>query len=157
MTQLTIGDLAPVFALENQDGKVIDLAALRGKKVVLYFYPKALTPGCTVQACGIRDIQSVLAEHNAIAFGLSPDPTAKLKKFSDKYRLTFDLLSDPEHKIAEAYGVWALKKFMGREFWGVLRQTFIVDEAGSIIHIAHKVNSRTHHADLIDWLSAASQ
>ncbi len=153
MAQLAIGDLAPAFALENQDGRIVELTALRGRNVVLYFYPKALTPGCTLQACGIRDIQAELARRNAVAFGISPDPRVKLRKFSDKYRLTFDLLSDPEHQVAENYGVWAPKKFMGREFFGVLRQTFIIDEGGAILHIARKVNSRSHHTDLLEWLS----
>lgn len=157
MNSLAIGDLAPLFSLENQDGKIIDLARLRGQTVVLYFYPKALTPGCTLQACGIRDIQGELARRDTVVFGISPDPVARLRKFSDKYRLTFDLLADPDHKVAEAFGVWALKKFMGREFWGVLRQTFVIDEAGVISNVVRKVNTRTHHLDLPGWLPESAQ
>lgn len=156
MSELNIGDSAPGFALQNQNGELVNLADLRGKKVVLYFYPKALTPGCTAQACGLRDIQSELAARNAVAYGISPDPQGRLKKFVEKYLLTFDLLSDCDHKIAEKYGVWAPKKFLGREFLGVLRKTFIISESGEIAHIAHKVNTRTHHQDVLTWIAASS-
>ena len=113
MSHPKIGNLAPSFSLTNQKGEKVSLKSFRGKRVVLFFYPKALTPGCTTQACGIRDIKAELAKLNTVVFGVSPDPEAKLQRFIDKHDLNFDLLSDPDHAIAEKYGVWDLKKFMG--------------------------------------------
>ncbi|WP_301391348.1 thioredoxin-dependent thiol peroxidase, partial [Thalassolituus sp. UBA2107] len=127
---------------------------LKGKKVVLYFYPKAMTPGCTVQACGLRDTQKELDDRNVVVLGLSPDAPKRLQKFIDRDELNFDLLSDEDHAIAEKYGVWAMKKFMGREFMGVHRITFIIDEDGKLVHIMEKVKTKTHHDDLIAALDA---
>lgn len=154
MTDLVEKDLAPVFSLVDQTGELVSLEALRGKRVVLYFYPRAMTPGCTVQACGLRDVQAELAALNAVAIGISPDKPASLAKFAQRDQLNFTLLSDPDHQVAEAYGVWGLKKFMGRESMGILRKTFIIGTDGKIEHILHKVKTKTHHDDVLAWLAA---
>lgn len=146
---LRIGDIAPDFALHDQNNKLVTLGDFRGKNVVVYFYPKAMTPGCTVQACSLRDARQELADHNIVVLGISADAVSKLKQFEQKDHLNFTLLSDEGHKIAEAYGSWGLKKFMGREFEGILRQSFLIDGEGKIIHIMHKVDTKTHHDDVI--------
>ncbi|SDZ82521.1 thioredoxin-dependent thiol peroxidase [Microbulbifer marinus] len=148
-----IGNLAPAFTLTNQNGEKVSLKDFRDKRnVVLYFYPKALTPGCTTQACGIRDSAAEFDELDTVVLGVSPDPEAKLQKFIDKHELNFDLLSDEDHKIADKYGCWGLKKFMGREFMGLLRTTFIIDKGGRLRHIIDKVKTKTHHDDVISWI-----
>ena len=147
---IKIGNKAPAFTLQDQDGNKVSLKG--AKNVVLYFYPKAMTPGCTVQACGLRDTKKELAKLDAVALGISPDPFARLKKFEDKHDLNFTLLSDEDHAIADKYGVWDLKKFMGREFMGIVRTTFIIDKEGRITHIMDKVKTKSHHDDVIDLL-----
>ncbi len=149
-----LGQPAPDFTTLNQREEEVSLSDLKGKKVVLYFYPKAMTPGCTVQACGLRDTQKELEDRNVVVLGLSPDAPKRLQKFIDRDELNFDLLSDEDHGIAEKYGVWAMKKFMGREFMGVHRITFIIDEDGKLVHIMEKVKTKTHHDDLIAALDA---
>ena len=149
-----LGQPAPDFTTQNQREEDVSLSDLKGKKVVLYFYPKAMTPGCTVQACGLRDTQKELEDRNVVVLGLSPDAPKRLQKFIDRDELNFDLLSDEDHAIAETYGVWAMKKFMGREFMGVHRITFIIDEDGKLVHIMEKVKTKTHHDDLIAALDA---
>lgn len=149
-----LGQSAPDFTTLNQREEEVSLSGLKGKKVVLYFYPKAMTPGCTVQACGLRDTQKELEDRNVVVLGLSPDAPKRLQKFIDRDELNFDLLSDEDHSIAEKYGVWAMKKFMGREFMGVHRITFIIDEDGKLVHIMEKVKTKTHHDDLIAALEA---
>jgi peroxiredoxin Q/BCP len=149
-----LGQSAPDFTTLNQREEEVSLSGLKGKKVVLYFYPKAMTPGCTVQACGLRDTQKELEDRNVVVLGLSPDAPKRLQKFIDRDELNFDLLSDEDHAIAEKYGVWAMKKFMGREFMGVHRITFIIDEDGKLVHIMEKVKTKTHHDDLIAALDA---
>lgn len=149
-----LGQSAPDFTTLNQREEEVSLSDLKGKKVVLYFYPKAMTPGCTVQACGLRDTQKELEDRNVVVLGLSPDAPKRLQKFIDRDELNFDLLSDEDHAIAEKYGVWAMKKFMGREFMGVHRITFIIDEEGKLVHIMEKVKTKTHHDDLIAALDA---
>lgn len=149
-----IGSKVPAFELKNQSGETIKLSDYKGKKVVLYFYPKALTPGCTTQACGLRDAQAELQARNVAVFGLSPDPVEKLQKFADKYELNFDLLADEGHQVADQYGVWDLKKFMGREYMGIVRTTFILDEEGRLQHVIDKVKTKTHHDDVLQWLDA---
>ena len=149
-----LGQPAPDFTTQNQREEDVSLSDLKGKKVVLYFYPKAMTPGCTVQACGLRDTQKELENRNVVVLGLSPDAPKRLQKFIDRDELNFDLLSDEDHAIAEKYGVWAMKKFMGREFMGVHRITFIIDEDGKLVHIMEKVKTKTHHDDLIAALDA---
>lgn len=145
-----IGNLAPVFSLQNQNGELVSLKDFRGKKnIVLYFYPKASTPGCTVQACGIKDAHAEFEKLNTIVLGVSPDSPSKLKKFVDKYDLNFDLLADENHATAELYGVWALKKFMGREFMGVLRTSFIINKDGRLVHVLEKVSAKTHDQDVL--------
>lgn len=149
-----VGNLAPAFTLPDQAGKKVSLKDFRDKKnVVLYFYPKAMTPGCTVQACGLRDVQKELAKLDAVALGVSPDPVARLQKFIDRDKLNFTLLSDEDHAVAEKYGAWGLKKFMGREFMGILRTTFIIGKDGKLKHVMAKVNTKTHHDDVLAWLA----
>ncbi len=153
MTALKLGNMAPTFTLLNQAGEKVSLKDFRGKaNVVLYFYPKAMTPGCTVQACGLRDSRKQLAKLNAVALGLSPDSVKRLAKFEEKESLNFDLLSDEDHAVADKYGVWALKKFMGREYMGIVRTTFIVDIDGRLVNIMDKVKTKSHHDDVLDLL-----
>jgi peroxiredoxin Q/BCP len=148
-----LGNLAPNFSLLNQRGETVALKAFKGKsKVVVYFYPKASTPGCTVQACGLRDYAAEFKALNTVILGVSPDAPAKLQKFDDKYELGFDLLSDEDHAIADAYGVWGLKKFMGREYMGIIRSSFVIDEAGRLVRILEKVNTKTHNDELITYI-----
>lgn len=147
-----VGNLAPAFNLLNQDESIVDLKSLRGKIVVLYFYPKAMTPGCTVQACGIRDTKKEFAKMNTVVLGVSPDEPKKLQKFIEKEKLNFDLLSDPDHAVAEKYGVWGMKKFMGKEYMGIKRITFIIGEDGKLKHIMDDVKTKTHHDDVISYI-----
>ena len=145
-----IGGAAPALSLLNQRGEKVSLKDFRGEKnVVLYFYPKALTPGCTTQACGLRDVKKELGKLDTVVLGVSPDPVKKLLNFIEKKDLNFDLLSDEDHAVAEKYGVWGLKKFMGREFMGILRTTFIIGKDGKLKHVMGKVNTKTHHDDVL--------
>ncbi len=154
MSMPKLGNLAPAFTLKDQNGDDISLKDFRGEKnVVLYFYPKAMTPGCTVQACGLRDSLQSLEQSEAVALGVSPDPVARLKKFEEKEGLNFTLLSDEDHALADKYGVWGLKKFMGREFMGIVRTTFIIDKQGRLVRIMDKVKTKTHHADVAKILA----
>ena len=149
-----IGNMAPALSLPDENGNKVTLKDYRGKSnVVLYFYPRAMTPGCTLQACGIRDSQQQLAELNTVVFGVSPDPVNKLQKFIEKYELNFSLLADEGHRIADKYGVWGLKKFMGRESMGIHRTTFIIGKDGRLKHIMNKFKTRTHHQDLLACLT----
>ncbi|MDO8907161.1 MAG: thioredoxin-dependent thiol peroxidase [Pseudohongiella sp.] len=148
-----IGKAAPAFSLPDQDGNVVTLVSLKGKNVVLYFYPKAMTPGCTVQACSLRDSQAELKKLDIVVLGVSPDPVKKLQKFIEKEALNFTLLSDEDHAVAECYGSWGMKKFMGREYMGILRQTFIIDADGKLRHIMADVKTKTHHDDVMNWIS----
>lgn len=143
---------APAFSAPDQHGNIVTLNSLRGRNVVLYFYPKAMTPGCTVQACGIRDHRDEFAGLNAVVLGISPDAPQRLQKFIERDQLNFDLLSDEDHAIADAYGVWALKKFMGKEYEGIHRITFIIDAEGVLRHIIDKVKTKTHHDDALALL-----
>ncbi len=146
MAHPKIGNMAPAFTLLDQDGNKVSLKQYRDKKnVVVYFYPKAQTPGCTVQACGIRDSKKALAKLDTVVLGISPDPVAKLARFTDKQDLNFTLLSDEDLTVTEKYGAWGLKKFMGREFMGVLRSSFIVGKDGRLKHIMDKVKTKSHH------------
>ena len=149
-----VGNLAPAFSLLNQDGNKVALKDFKGNAhVVLYFYPKAMTPGCTVQACGLRDTQQELATLDAVAIGISPDPSARLAKFEEKHALNFPLLSDEDHAVADAYGAWGLKKFMGKEYMGILRTTFIIDKQGRLTHVMDKVKTKSHHDDVLALLA----
>ncbi len=156
MSHPKLRNKAPVFSLKNQNGDTVKLKDFAGKKnVVIYFYPKASTPGCTVQACGIRDIKKELATRDTVVFGVSPDPIDKLQKFIDKQGLNFDLLSDEDHAIADKYGVWALKKFMGKEFMGIVRTTFIIDKESKLIGILDKFKTKDHHEELLKFLDTS--
>lgn len=153
MIQPKIGNLAPTFTLLNQRGEKVSLKDFKGSKhLVLYFYPKAMTPGCTTQACGISASRGAFDKLDTVVLGISPDPVSKLKKFDDKEGLGFDLLSDPDHGVADKYGVWGPKKFMGREYDGIHRMTFIIDRDGRLRHIMAKVNTKTHHDDVLAWI-----
>ncbi len=139
MAQLKAGDPAPAFTLKDQDGRDVSLADFKARKVLLYFYPKADTPGCTAQACSIRDAMEELAEVGAVAVGISPDQPSKQKKFDDKYGLGFPLLSDPDHAVAEAYGAWGEKSMYGKSYQGIIRSSFLIDETGRILQASYKV------------------
>ncbi len=153
MVTLKVGNAAPAFSLLNAQGEKVSLKDFKTRQnVVLYFYPKAMTPGCTVQACGLRDSFQQLKKLDAVAIGISPDPVPRLTKFVERDDLNFILLSDENHAVADKYGVWDLKKFMGREYMGILRSTFIIDKQGRIAHIMNKVNTKTHHEDVISLL-----
>ena len=148
-----IGNLAPAFSLPDQTGNKIALKDFRGShNVVLYFYPKAMTPGCTVQACGLRDSAAELRKRSTVVLGISPDPVPRLQKFIDKESLNFTLLSDDDHAVAEKYGSWGLKKFMGREFMGILRTTFLIGKDGRLKHVVDKVKTKSHHDDVISLI-----
>jgi thioredoxin-dependent peroxiredoxin len=138
------GQDAPDFELTSDSGKVIRLSQFRGKPVVLYFYPRDDTPGCTAQACGIRDSYDDFEERGAVVLGVSPDEETSHVKFKQKYGLPFTLLADPEHVVAEQYGVWGEKKYMGRTYMGVERSTFLIDEHGRIARIMRRVKPDTH-------------
>jgi peroxiredoxin Q/BCP len=148
-----IGNLAPAFTLKDQNAEQVSLKQFLDKSnVVLYFYPKAMTPGCTLQACGIRDSKKELAKLDTVVLGVSPDPVAKLGKFIEKQDLNFTLLSDEDHAITEKYGCWDLKKFMGREFMGVLRTTFIIGKDGRLKQVMNKFKTKSHHDDVISMI-----
>ncbi len=149
----SVGKAAPAFTLVNQEGEKVSLKDFKGEKnVVLYFYPKAMTPGCTVQACGIRDTKRKFSANKTVVLGVSPDEPKRLVKFIEKEGLNFDLLSDPDHKIADKYGVWGPKKFMGKEYDGILRTTFIIGKDGKLKHVFDKVKTKTHHDDVLNWI-----
>ncbi|MEQ8514933.1 MAG: thioredoxin-dependent thiol peroxidase [Chromatocurvus sp.] len=149
-----VGNVAPAFTLTDQDGNKVSLKQFRdSQNVVLYFYPKAMTPGCTVQACGLRDSQSALKRLDTVVLGVSPDPVARLAKFIEKQDLNFTLLSDEDHAVAEKYGVWGLKKFMGRESMGILRTTFVIGKDGRLKHVMDKVKTKSHHDDVVALVS----
>jgi peroxiredoxin Q/BCP len=147
-----VGDKAPEFELQNQDGETVKLADFAGRTVVLYFYPKADTPGCTTQACSIRDRSSEYDTAGAVVLGVSPDEPKALKKFADKYGLTFTLLSDEGHRVADAYGVWAEKSMYGRTYWGNERTTFVIDSDGKIARVFPKVSPKTHDDVVLEAL-----
>lgn len=154
MTALKVGDKAPFFAGVDQDGTAVDLASYAGRKLVLYFYPKDDTPGCTAEACSLRDEHAALRGAGYEVLGVSPDKAAKHKKFADKYSLPFRLLADPDKVAANAYGVWGRKKFMGREYDGILRTTFLIDEKGVIRRIISDVRTKDHAAQVLEKATA---
>jgi peroxiredoxin Q/BCP len=147
------GDKAPDFALPDQDGREVKLSDFRGQPVVVYFYPKADTPGCTTQACGVRDHLPDYAEAGAVVLGISPDPVAKVKRFHDKQSLNFTLLADEDHAVTDSYGVWAEKSMYGKTYWGALRATFIVGPDGSVVHVIPKVSPKTHDEEVLEALA----
>ena len=145
-----IGNLAPKFALQDHEGNAVSLADFKGKSaVVVYFYPKAMTPGCTVQAQGLRDTAKAPKKLHTVVLGISPDPIKKLAKFVERDALNFQLLSDEDHAVADSYGAWGPKKFMGREFDGILRTTFIVGKDGKLKAVMDKFKTKDHHTALI--------
>jgi thioredoxin-dependent peroxiredoxin len=144
MTTLKPGDAAPQFIAADQHGKEISLESLKGKKVVLYFYPKDDTPGCTAEACNLRDNHTDLILKGYVVIGVSPDPPKSHEKFTEKYELPFSLLPDTEKKIIQTYGVWGPKKFMGKSYDGVLRTTFVIDEKGIIEKVFTQVDTKNH-------------
>jgi peroxiredoxin Q/BCP len=138
------GEQAPDFKLPDQDGALVSLKEMRGRPVVLYFYPKADTPGCTTQACGVRDHRADYEATGAIVLGVSPDAVAAIKRFHGKQELNFRLLADEDHAVAELYGVWGEKSMYGRTYMGVSRSTFLVDEDGVVRHVIPKASPKTH-------------
>lgn len=147
------GDRVPEFELPDQTGTVRSLSSLLADgPIVLFFYPAAMTPGCTVQACGMRDAAAELAASDAIVLGVSRDPVAKLARFAERDHLDFDLLSDPDHEVASRYGAWGPKKFMGRSYDGILRTTFLIDREGRLRHVIAKVKTRNHHDEVLALL-----
>ena len=149
MTQLKKGDIAPLINSINQNGKAISLKHFKGKKIVLYFYPKDMTPGCTVQSCDLRDNYNRLIEAGYVVLGCSADSPEKHLKFIEKHKLPFDLISDESKEVLKSYGVWGLKKFMGKEYYGINRTTFIIDEDGVIEDIIIKVKTKEHTAQIL--------
>ena len=152
MAKLSVGDKAPGFALSGQDGKKVSLSDFKGKKVLLYFYPKADTPGCTKQACRIRDSSNQLKKLGAFAIGISPDEPVKQKKFDDKYSLSFPLLSDPNNKVAKAYGAWGKKSMYGKTYEGIIRSSFVIDGQGKILQASYKVKPLETVPNAVDVL-----
>jgi peroxiredoxin Q/BCP len=141
---LEAGDKAPDFELPDQNGNLVMLSDLRGQTVVLYFYPRADTPGCTTQACGVRDRGAEYKKAGVRVIGISPDTVEAQRKFADKFDLEFTLLADADHKVAEKYGAWVEKSMYGRKYWGVARSTFIIDPKGKIAKVFPKVSPKTH-------------
>jgi thioredoxin-dependent peroxiredoxin len=150
---LQAGDLAPDFTLPDQEGNPVSLSSLRGKTVVLYFYPKADTPGCTTQACGVRDHRPDYESANAVVLGVSPDPVKKVAKFDQKYSLGFPLLADEDHSVAESYGVWVQKSMYGRTYMGNERSTFVIDPDGVVKDVLRKVKPAEHDALVLGALA----
>jgi peroxiredoxin Q/BCP len=142
------GDIAPDFELPDQDGRAVKLSDFRGQRVVVYFYPKAATAGCTVQACGVRDHWADYERAGVTVIGVSPDPVAAVKKFHDKEGLTFALAADEDHAVAERYGVWVEKSMYGRKYWGNERTTFLIDSDGRVSQVLRKVKP-SEHDDLV--------
>jgi peroxiredoxin Q/BCP len=154
---IATGEQAPDFELRDQDGNPVRLSDLRGRRVVLYFYPRADTPGCTTQACGIRDHSGDYAAAGATVLGVSPDSVDAVKKFHDKQSLNFTLLADEDHAVAEQYGVWAEKKNYGKTYMGNQRATFILDEDGIVRHVLPSVTPKTHDDDVLEALATAAR
>ncbi|MBM3660975.1 MAG: thioredoxin-dependent thiol peroxidase [Actinobacteria bacterium] len=142
MAELAVGKKAPAFTLTDQDGTKVKLSDYAGQKVVVYFYPKADTSGCTQQSCNLRDAMPQLKKLKAAVIGISPDAPAKQKKFDDKYALGFPLLADEDHAVAEKYGVWAEKSMYGRKYFGIVRSAFVIDEAGKLAGVFYKVSPK---------------
>lgn len=152
MSQLSQGDRAPAFALKDQNGETVRLSSFKGRKVLVYFYPKADTPGCTTQSCGLRDVLEEIGDTEIV--GISPDQPEKLARFDDKYELGFTLLSDPEHTVAEKFGVWGEKKLYGKVYMGIIRSSFLIDEKGKVAQAWYKVSPKDTPKKLLAALEA---
>jgi peroxiredoxin Q/BCP len=149
---LQVGKSAPAFTLLNQDGEKIKLADFKGRKVVLFAYPKAATPGCTTQACGFRDIHADLADAGAVVLGISPDEPAKLARWREKQQFPYDLLSDPDHKVLEKIGAWGEKTMYGRTFEGVIRSHVVIDEQGKVADVRIKISPKDSVARALEFV-----
>ncbi|MGL5947948.1 MAG: thioredoxin-dependent thiol peroxidase [Aeromonas sp.] len=154
MSVLSLGQCAPDFTLPSHTGASVTLSALRGQRVLIYFYPKAMTPGCTTQACALRDCASEWAARNVVVLGISPDAPARLAKFAARDGLNFTLLADEDHAVADAFGVWGEKKFMGKVYDGIHRQSFLLDEAGCFTQHLVKFKTSDHHQVVLAALDA---
>jgi peroxiredoxin Q/BCP len=152
MGELIVGAKAPAFSAPDQAGKTVSLADFAGRKVVLYFYPKDDTPGCTVEACSFRDEHAAFGEKGAVVLGVSPDSAKSHAKFIEKFTLPFPLLADSDHKIAEAYGVWVEKSMYGKKYMGIERSTFVIDAEGKLSAIYRKVKPAEHTAEVLAGL-----
>ena len=153
MKTLEQGQLAPEFKLENQDNEQVSLSDFKGKKnVLIYFYPKAMTPGCTTQSIGLSGIRDKLAKLDTVVLGISPDAPKRLKKFEERDSLTIQLLSDEDHKVAEQFGVWGEKKFMGKVYGGIHRISFFIDKDGKIQQVFNKFKTKDHHDVVLDFI-----
>jgi peroxiredoxin Q/BCP len=153
MNRLIAGDKAPDFLLPNQAGQNVSLQDYKGKNLLIYFYPKAMTPGCTIQAQGLRDSVTELQSHNTEVLGVSPDAVKRLPKFIEKESLNFSLLSDEDHALADEFGVWGPKKFMGKEYDGIHRISFLIDEHGVITKVFDKFKTKNHHDVVLDFMN----
>jgi len=152
VSTLAAGDKAPAISLPDQDDNTVKLSGFKGRKVLVFFYPKADTPGCTTQACGLRDVAGDIGD--TVVLGISPDLPAKQKKFDDKYSLGYPLLSDAEHAVAEAYGVWGEKKNYGRTYMGIIRSAFLIDEKGKVEQAWYKISPKATPENLLKALSS---
>ena len=153
MKTLEQGLIAPNFKLENQNNEVVSLSDFKGKKnVLIYFYPKAMTPGCTTQSIGLTSISEKLAELDTVVFGISPDVPKRLKKFEERDNLSIQLLSDEDHQVADLFGVWGEKKFMGKVYDGIHRISFFIDKDGKINHVFDKFKTKEHHDIVLEYI-----
>ncbi|KFF72042.1 thiol peroxidase [Pectobacterium brasiliense] len=155
MNTLKAGDIAPKFSLPDQDGEQVNLTDFQGQKVLVYFYPKAMTPGCTVQACGLRDNMDDLKKHGVEVLGISTDKSEKLSRFVEKEVLNFTLLSDEDHQVSEGFGVWREKTFMGKTYDGIHRISFLIDENGKVEKVFDDFKTSNHHDIVLDYLKNA--
>ena len=155
MAQLAAGNRAPAFTLTDQHGKKVKLSDFKGKKVVVYFYPKADTPGCTTQSCALRDAEPDLKKLKSVVLGISPDPVKAVKKFHEGQGLNFTLLADEDHAVCDRYGTWVEKSMYGRTYWGAQRSTFIIDGDGTVVHVIEKASPKTHATDVLAVLEGA--
>jgi|SRR5690625_447504 len=150
---IEVGQKAPNFTLENETGEEVSLSDFKGKNIILYFYPKDMTPGCTTQACDFRDNYEQFQDTDTVILGVSPDPIERHTKFIEKHNLPFPLLADVNHEVAKLYGVWKLKKMFGKEFYGIERSTFIIDKAGIIQKVYRKVKVKGHIDDTLSFVN----
>ena len=147
------GDNAPEFSLLDQNGKTCNLKDYQGKKVLVWFYPKASTPGCTAEGCSLRDTQELLSENNIVVLGISMDSVKRQKNFATKHSFPYALLSDTEGVVVRAFGAWGPKKFMGKEYEGILRSSFLIDEHGKIAHVFSKVKTKIHGQEVLEYIN----